>query len=79
MGVLTVTAYAQHLGTLLFEPSICPPEVGSLVCSQACEIKHVEGEYYVFLTFVLAQTEPIASIGGKAEVWGWLTDFCWHL
>jgi len=79
MSVVTVTAYAQHLGTLLLELAIELPEQGDLVCSSASEIKDVKGEDYMFLSLVLTQGDPLTSIGEETEVRGRLSYFSRHL
>ena len=78
MSVLTVAAYAQHLGTLLLELGIILPERGDLVGSTACKIKDVEGEDYDFLPLILAQADPVTRVGGKAKIRCRLPYFCRH-
>ncbi len=55
MGSKVVTAYAQHLGIILLEPAVIPPERGSLVSSTTGEVKHMERENYILVPPVLTQ------------------------
>jgi len=54
MGVNLVAAYTQNLGILLFELAVKLPERSRLRGSTSGKVKHVEGQYYMLLTSVLA-------------------------
>jgi hypothetical protein len=51
----SITAYAQDLDILLFEPADGLPERASLAGSTRGEVKHVKGQNHVLLSFVAAQ------------------------
>jgi hypothetical protein len=78
VGELTVTAYAQDLGTLLLEPAVVLPEQGDLVGSTTGEIEDVKGQDHIFLPLVLAQADPLAILREKAKVGSSLSYFCRH-
>jgi hypothetical protein len=77
--VLTITAYAQDLGTLLLELGIILPEGGDLVRSPAGEIEDVERKHHVLLAPVLAQGDVVSQAGGHLEIGSWLSHLCCHV
>ena len=78
VAVLAVTAYAQHLGTLLLELPVQLAERGDLVGSTACEIKYIKGEYNMFLALILTQAHFVTRLRRKTEIRGRLSDFGCH-
>ena len=78
MGMLAVTADAQHLGISLLKPGVGLVKRGDLVPSTTCKVEDVEREDQVLLTPELAQGDLGSRLVGKGEVRGLLTGFCCH-
>ena len=76
---MTVTAYAQDLGTLLLKPGVGLAEGGDLVGSTAGEIEDVEGEDYALLSLELAEGDLLAVLVQKVELRSGLSNFRRHL
>ncbi len=61
MAVDAVYTHTQHLGVGFLEGAPCRLEGGQLPGSATSEVKHVEGQQYVALTSMLAQSNFVAD------------------